>query len=34
MSNKQWNMQIVVGDYNGSNYKYAPFIRIFDLEEP
>lgn len=30
MANKNWNMQIVTGEYNGSNYQYAPFIRIFE----
>lgn len=33
MSTKQWDMQIVDGDYNGTNYKYAPFIQIFNKDE-
>jgi hypothetical protein len=28
-----WNMQIINGDYKGSNYQYAPFIRVFNKNE-
>lgn len=33
MSNKQWNMQIINGEYQGTNYQYAPFVRIFNKNE-